>query len=65
MFFGLSNTPTNFQGYINKTLAKKLKVCVIEYLDNILNYNKILSQVHKKLFRSKASFKKNSFSTNR
>lgn len=32
----LSNIPINFQGYINKILAKKLDIFVIIYLDNIL-----------------------------
>ena len=40
MPFGLSNAPTNFQGYINKILAKKLNVFIIVYLNNILLYTK-------------------------
>ena len=36
MLFELSNTPSSFQGYINKILAKKLDVFVIVYLDDIL-----------------------------
>lgn len=36
MFFGFSNTSTNFQDYINKILAEKLNIFVIVYLDNIL-----------------------------
>ena len=38
MFFGLSNVPASFQGYINKILAKKLNIFVIVYLDDILIY---------------------------
>ena len=38
MFFGLSNAPASFHGYINKILAKKLDVFVIVYLDDILIY---------------------------
>ena len=40
MFFGLSNAPASFQGYINKVLTKKLNVFVIVYLDDILIYIK-------------------------
>ena len=36
--FGLINTPTTFQGYINKILVEKLNVLVIIYLNNILIY---------------------------
>ena len=42
MLFGLSNTLTIFQGYINKILAEKLDVFVIVYLDNILIYTEDL-----------------------
>ena len=38
MLFGLSNAPTNFQGYINNILAEKLNIFVIVYLDDILIY---------------------------
>ena len=38
MHFKLSNTLTNFQGYINKILDKKLDIFVIVYLDNIFIY---------------------------
>ena len=38
MPFGLSNTLTSFQGYINKILIKKLDVFVIVYLNDILIY---------------------------
>ena len=40
MPFGLSNTPTSFQGYINKIFAEKLDIFVNVYLDNILVYTK-------------------------
>ena len=36
IFFGLFNTPANFQGYVNKILAKKFDIFVIVYLDDIL-----------------------------
>ena len=35
MPFGLSNTPANFQEYINKIIAEKLDIFVIVYLDDI------------------------------
>ena len=38
MLFGLTNTPTSFQEFINKTLAEKLDIFVIIYLDDILIY---------------------------
>ncbi len=38
MPFGLTNTSTPFQGYINKILAEKLDVFVILYLDDIFIY---------------------------
>ena len=46
MPFKLSNAPANFQGYINKILAKKLDIFVIVYLDNILIYTKNQGQAH-------------------
>ena len=46
MFFGLSNAPDTFQGYINKILVKKLDVFVIIYLDDILIYTKDEDQSH-------------------
>ena len=46
MFFRLSNAPANFQGYINKNLAKKLEIFVIVYLDNIFIYIKNPSKGH-------------------
>ena len=44
--FGLSNTPTTFQGYVNKILAEKLDIFVVVYLDNILIYIKDPGQPH-------------------
>ncbi len=44
--FGFSNTPANFQGYINKILTKKLDSFIVVYLDNILIYTKDLGQPH-------------------
>ena len=38
MFFGFSNIPATFQGYVNKILAEKLDIFVIVYLDDILIY---------------------------
>ncbi len=38
MPFGLSNTPTSSQGYINKILAEKLDIFVIVCLDDMLIY---------------------------
>ena len=46
MLFGLSNTPANFKGYINKILAKKLNIFVIVYLNDIFIYTKNLGQAH-------------------
>ena len=46
MLFGHFNAPANFQGYINKILAKKLDVFVIVYLDDILIYTKDASQAY-------------------
>lgn len=40
--FGVSNSITSFQRYINKILAKKLDVFIIVYLDDILIYTKNL-----------------------
>ena len=44
--FGLTNTPTNFQGYINKIFTKKFDIFVIVYLDNILIYTDDDGDVH-------------------
>ena len=62
MFFGLSNVPASFQGYVNKIVAEKLDVFfivyfdvffivyldvfVIVYLDDILIYTKDAGQSH-------------------
>ena len=46
IFFGLSNAPASFQGYVNKILAEKLNVFVIVYLDDILIYTENASQGH-------------------
>ena len=51
MLFGLSNTPANFQAYINKILIEKLDVFVIVYLDNILIYTKNPGQSYVKAVR--------------
>ena len=42
MFFGFSNVPAIFQGYVNKILAKKLDIFVIVYLDDIQIYTEDL-----------------------
>lgn len=44
MFFWLPNIPTSFYGYINKILAKKIKIFVIIYPNNIFIYTKNPSQ---------------------
>ena len=44
--FRLFNTPVSFQGYINNTLAEKLNVFVIVYLDDIFIYTKDEGQDH-------------------
>lgn len=44
MYFGLFNTPTSFQGYINKILTNKLNIVIVVYLDDILIYTKDLNQ---------------------
>ena len=46
MFFGLFNTLIIFQKYVIKTLAEKLDIFMIIYLDNILIYTKNLGQFH-------------------
>ena len=46
MLFELLNAPASFQDYINKILAKKLDVFVIDSLDNILIYINDASQAH-------------------
>ena len=46
MLFGLSNVPPNFQGYINKILAKKLNIFVVVYLNDIFIYIKNSGQAY-------------------
>ena len=46
MTFGLYNTLTYFQDYINKILIEKLDVFIIVYLDNILIYTDKIDQSH-------------------
>ena len=46
MSFGLTKTPTIFQGYIIKILAEKFDVFVIVYLDDILVYTKDKRESH-------------------
>ena len=38
MYFGLSNAPASFQGYINKILVKKFDILIIVYLDDMFIY---------------------------
>ncbi len=52
LFFGLSNTPANFQGYINKILVGKLDIFIIVYLDNILIYTENPGQLHVEAVRT-------------
>ena len=44
MLFKLFNALANFQDYINKTLAKKLNIFIIVYLNNIFIYIEDLGQ---------------------
>ena len=39
MFFGLINTPTIFQLYINRTFIDFIDICYIIYLDDIFIYS--------------------------
>jgi len=39
MLFGLSNTPSAFQRFMNEIFSDLLDVCVVVYLDNILIYS--------------------------
>ncbi len=48
MPFGLFNAPASFQGYVNKTLAEKLDIFVIMYLDDIFIYTENWGQRHVK-----------------
>ena len=38
IFFGLTNAPASFQGFINKIFAEKFNIVVIVYLNDILIY---------------------------
>ena len=51
MLFELLNAFISFQGYINKTLAKKLDILIILYSDDIFIYTKSLDQSHVKTLR--------------
>ena len=44
--FGLFNALANFEGYINKILAKKLDIFIIVYLNDIFIYTKNPSQAY-------------------
>ena len=44
--FGLCNTPTSFQGYINKIFAERLDIFIVMYLNNILIYIEDPKQPH-------------------
>ena len=46
MPFGLTNTPDSFQGYVKNTLAEKLNIFVIIYLNDIFLYTKDLEMGH-------------------
>ena len=55
MPFGLANTPSTFQNYINDVLSSNiLDVCSTTYMDNILVYSQIFKehQEHVKLILS-------------
>ena len=39
MLFGLSNTPSAFQRFMNEIFSDLLDVCVVVYLDDILIYS--------------------------
>jgi hypothetical protein len=39
--FGLTNAPSTFQSYINKTLCEYLNVFVVVYLDDVVIYGKL------------------------
>lgn len=51
MLFGLINTSTIFQGYINKILVEKFAIFFIVYLDDILIYTKNKKEGHIKEIR--------------
>lgn len=42
MRFGFFNALTNFLKYVNKILAQKFDIFVIEYMDDIMIYTKDL-----------------------
>jgi hypothetical protein len=44
MPFELTNVPTTFQRYVNKTLCPYLNIFCTVYLDNILIYSKTLEE---------------------
>lgn len=46
MLFRLSNASANFQGYINKILAKNFDIVIIIYLDDIFIYIEDPDQSH-------------------
>ena len=46
MPFGLTNTPTAFQQFMNDIFSNLLDVCVIIYLDDILIYSNNMSEHH-------------------
>ena len=47
LLFDFTNAFASFQIYINKILTKKLNVCVIVYLNDIIVYSKTLEQYNK------------------
>jgi len=47
MSFGLTNTPTAFQRFMNDIFSNLLDVCVVIYLDNILIYSNNMSEHHR------------------
>ena len=46
MFFGLTNTPTVFQKFMNNIFSDLLDVCVVIYLDDILIYSSNMFEHH-------------------
>jgi len=46
MPFGLTNTPTAFQQFMNNIFSDLLNVCVVIYLDDILIYLNNMSEYH-------------------
>ena len=47
MLFGLTNTPTAFQRFMNDVFSNLLDVCIVVYLDDILIYSDNITQ-HRK-----------------